>query len=82
MEWLSNEERFSAIEDNLKFIREELAEAALKSGRKPEDVSLMAVTKTVESQFINHAIANGISADAAIKLYDEMSEFILLFNKI
>lgn len=61
MEWLSNEERFSAIEDNLKFIREDLAEVALKSGRKPEDVSLMAVTKTVESQFINHAIANGIS---------------------
>lgn len=60
MEWLSNEERFSAIEENLKYIREDLAEAAIKSGRTLDDISLMAVTKTVESTFINHAIANGI----------------------
>ncbi len=61
MEWLSNEERFSAIEENLKVINEEIAKAALMAGRNPSDVSLMAVTKTVESRFINHAIANGIS---------------------
>ncbi|MBQ4603606.1 MAG: YggS family pyridoxal phosphate-dependent enzyme [Clostridia bacterium] len=60
MEWLSDEQRFSAIEENLKFINEEIAEAALKSGRNPQDVSLMAVTKTVESKFINHAIGCGI----------------------
>ena len=61
MEWLSDNERFAAIEENLKYIREDIASAALASGRKPEDVSLMAVTKTVESRFINHAIKNGIS---------------------
>lgn len=61
MEWLSDEQRFSAIEENLKIIREDIGEAALKSGRNPEDVNLMAVTKTVESRFINHAIANGIN---------------------
>ncbi len=61
MVWLSNEERFSAIEENLKFIREDIAEAALKSGRNVDDISLMAVTKTVESEFINHAISCGIS---------------------
>ena len=60
MEWLSDEERFSAIEENLKYIRSDIAEAAVKSGRKPEDVMLMAVSKTVESKFINHAIDNGI----------------------
>lgn len=60
MVWLSNEERFSAIEDNLKYIREDIAEAALKSGRSADDILLMAVTKTVESEFINHAIACGI----------------------
>ncbi len=61
MEWLSDNERFAAIEENLKYIREDIASAALASGRKPEEVSLMAVTKTVESRFINHAIKNGIS---------------------
>ncbi|MBQ3004797.1 MAG: YggS family pyridoxal phosphate-dependent enzyme [Clostridia bacterium] len=61
MEWLSDEERFSAIEDNLKIIRSDIEEAAIKSGRHPEDVYLMAVSKTVEPKFINHAINNGIN---------------------
>lgn len=61
MEWLSDEQRFSAIEENLKIIRENIASAAVKSGRDPNDVNLMAVTKTVESRFINHAIENGIN---------------------
>lgn len=60
MEWLSDDERFTAIEENLKVINAEIAEAAIKSGRTPDEVNLMAVTKTVESKFINHAIGNGI----------------------
>lgn len=61
MEWLSDEERFSAIKENLKYISEDIAEAALKSGRNPNDIRLMAVSKTVESKFINHAIECGIN---------------------
>ncbi len=61
MEWLSDEERFSAIKENLKFINEEIAQAAVKSGRNEKDVYLMAVTKTVESRFINHAIDCGVN---------------------
>ena len=34
------------IEENIKRLREEIAEAAIKGGRKPEDVLLMAVSKT------------------------------------
>ncbi len=51
-----NEERFSHITENVKRIREKIAVAAEKSGRCAEDISLMAVTKTVDSLFINHAI--------------------------
>ncbi len=61
MEWLSDNERFSAIEENLKIINSDIAEAAVKSGRNPADISFMAVTKTVESKFINHAIDCGIN---------------------
>ncbi|MBE6819701.1 MAG: YggS family pyridoxal phosphate-dependent enzyme [Ruminococcaceae bacterium] len=61
MEWLSDNERFSAIEENLKYINFDISEAALKSGRNPSDVRLMAVTKTVESKFINHAISCGVN---------------------
>lgn len=61
MVWLSDEERFTAIEENLKIIRSDLAEAAIKSGRNPDEVALMAVTKTVEPKFINKAIDCGIN---------------------
>jgi len=61
MEWLSDNERFAAIEENLKYINEEIAQASLKSGRTPDDVHLMAVTKTVEPKFINYAIDCGVN---------------------
>ena len=60
MERLSIEERFGNIDHNISVIRERIAEAAIRSGRNPEDIKLMAVTKTVEPVFINRAIENGI----------------------
>ena len=56
----SSNERFADIEENLKIIRENIANAAQKSGRSPNDIKFMAVTKTVEPIFINHAIDCGI----------------------
>ncbi len=55
------DEKFSDIDYNLKTIREEISEAAVKSGRNPEDIDFMAVTKTVDEMYINHAIESGIS---------------------
>lgn len=54
-------QRFSDIEYNLNVIRERIAQAALLSGRKPEEITLMAVTKTVAPEYINHAINCGIN---------------------
>ena len=53
-------QRFHDVEENVKVIRERLAEAAIRSGRAPEDVTLMAVTKTVPVEVINHALSLGI----------------------
>lgn len=74
MEWLSDNERFTAIEENLKLIRHEIAAAAEASGRKPEDISLMAVTKTVESRFINHAVDCGINLIGENKVQEFLSK--------
>lgn len=52
----SENTRFISISENVKIIKNEMSEAAIKSGRKPEDVKLMAVTKTVAPIFINWAI--------------------------
>ncbi len=55
---LYDEQRFKQISENIKIINEKINNAAIKSGRKFEDVGLMAVTKTVEAKYINHAIDN------------------------
>lgn len=51
---------FSYIDENLGRIRENIAKACDLSGRKPESVRLMAVTKTVAPEIVNYAIAQGI----------------------
>lgn len=53
-------ERLKDIEENLLELRERISLAAVQSGRNEKDVTLMAVTKTVESGYINHAISCGI----------------------
>ena len=54
------EQKFIDIEENLKFIKNKIDEAAVKSGRSENDVRFMAVTKTVDPVYINHAIDCGI----------------------
>lgn len=56
----SGDAQMSYIDENLARIRESIAQAAYRSGRRPEDVSLMAVTKTVPVERINHALSLGI----------------------
>ncbi|HBT63563.1 MAG TPA: YggS family pyridoxal phosphate-dependent enzyme, partial [Ruminococcaceae bacterium] len=48
------------IAENLKEIKDSMAEACIKAGRRPEDVMLLGVTKTVPPQRINAAIAAGL----------------------
>lgn len=52
--------RFVSVEENYKVIAERVAEAAIRSGRRPQDVTLLAATKTVPAELINHAIGCGL----------------------
>lgn len=54
-------QQFLNIDENFKIIKENVANAALKSGRDEKDISIMAVTKTVEPEYINYAINKGIN---------------------
>lgn len=49
-----------SIRENILRLREEIAQAAAKAGRKPEEIRLMAVTKTQPPELVNEAIAAGI----------------------
>ncbi len=48
------------IQENVKYIRNSINEAAVRSGRSADAVRFMAVTKTVDPVYINHAIDCGI----------------------
>ncbi len=74
MEKLSVDERFSDIEYNVNKIKEKIVNAAIKNGRNENDVRLMAVTKTVEPIFINHAIKNGIDLIGENKVQEFLSK--------
>lgn len=48
------------VANNIARIQEEVADAALRTGRNPSAVRLMAVTKTVDDERIREAVAVGI----------------------
>ena len=50
----------STIRENIEKVRGTIAEAALRSGRNPSDIRLMAVTKTVDDDRIMEAIDCGV----------------------
>lgn len=55
-------EKLSADEFDLNYaqIKERIAAAAKNSGRKPQDIILLAATKTVDCDTVNYAIKSGI----------------------
>ena len=50
----------SSIKENIEIIRNNIAEAVLRTGRNPAAVRLMAVTKTVDDERIFEAIETGV----------------------
>ena len=60
------------VAENWKTVSEQVAEAAIRAGRNPDDVRLMAVTKTVEPVYINHAVSLG----AALIGENKVQEFL------
>ncbi len=76
------DKKFADIEYNYNVIKENIASAALRSGRKPEDITFMAVTKTVEPLFINHAISLGVDLIGENKVQEFLSKepFLNLSN--
>ncbi len=61
----SGKNAMNDIRDNLKRVYEKVGDAAIRAGRSPEDVTLVAVTKTVPASRINLAI------DAGVKIIGE-----------
>ncbi len=69
-------EKLSAKEFDVNFaeIMERLQKAAEKSGRKPQDIILLAATKTVDAETINYAISKGIDYIGENKVQELLSK--------
>ena len=57
---MTEKSSISIFDENYKIIEEQISAAAVKSGRKREDIILLAATKTVSTEVINYAIEKGI----------------------
>ncbi len=69
------EKQFSYIEDNLKFIKEEIAKSAQEFKREEKDITLLAATKTVSVDKINFAVSKGLSAIGENRVQELMDKF-------
>lgn len=63
------------VTENYKFITEEIANSALKSGKTSEDITFLAATKTVDVQVINHAISLGLNAIGENRVQELLSKY-------
>jgi pyridoxal phosphate enzyme (YggS family) len=63
-----------SISDNLKRVRDRIARAAARSGRSPDDIHLVAVTKTVGVEEIQEAIDCGVSIVGESRVQDALAK--------
>ena len=61
-EKLSDSAKKAQIAENLKRVRENIGNAAVKAGRDPAEITLLAATKTVPPELVNHAVSLGVRA--------------------
>lgn len=50
----------NSVAENIRTIRQKIAAAAARAGRRPEEIKLMAITKTVPDEQVRQAVATGV----------------------
>ncbi len=66
--------RCEHLKENYKIVMENVCNAAIKSGRSPEDIKLLAATKTVPVEVINYGIDLGIKYIGENRVQELMSK--------
>lgn len=62
------------IKENLKEVRQKIEAAARKAGRNPNDITLVAVTKTFRAELISAAVAAGVTDLGESKVQEGMAK--------
>lgn len=68
-------ERCRELEEHYEVVRGRIQDAARKAGRTPEEITLLAATKTVPVEVINHGIALGITHIGENRVQELCSKF-------
>lgn len=68
-------EIFDNVKRNYSEITENIYAAAEKSGRKPQDITFLAATKTVEPKIINYAVSLGLKYIGENKVQELLSKY-------
>ncbi len=68
-------ERLDDVKANFYEITENIAKAAEKTGRRAEDISFLAATKTVEPEIINYAISLGLKKIGENRVQELLSKY-------
>jgi pyridoxal phosphate enzyme (YggS family) len=68
----------ATIADNLRQVRDRIANAAIKAGRRPEDVTLVAVTKTKPLEAVRTALQAGQTIFGENRVQEAATKFPLL----
>ncbi|HEX3403378.1 MAG TPA: YggS family pyridoxal phosphate-dependent enzyme [Acetobacteraceae bacterium] len=68
----------ATISDNLGRVRDRIASAAIKAGRKPDDVTLVAVSKTKPIEAVRAALAAGQTVFGENRVQEAATKFPLL----
>ena len=63
------------FDENYSQINNSIAVAAKKAGKTMDDITLLAATKTVDVEVINHAIDSGIKVIGENKVQEFLSKF-------
>lgn len=74
MESSSNDKREKLVRERILRIQEDIAREAAACGRNPEEITLMAVTKTVDPRYINTAIECGIDVIGENRVQEYLSK--------
>ena len=69
------------IKDNVKRVLDNIAESAVKSGRKPEDVTLVAVTKTVTAKEAQEVVDAGVLTLGENRVQSLLDKYEVLADK-
>ena len=68
-------ERLDCVRQNYYEIKENIARAAAESGRKEEEITFLAATKTVEPEIINYAISLGLDHIGENRVQELLSKY-------